>query len=347
MSDPINFKRDAEQQRLNALLRQYDAVNQQLITELNAANVVKLKEQLDQLEKEIRSLSKALDEPKDVNAPPSKGDEDEMPGQTEAPLIGTGKRWAVVAGIDFYEDQDTYGQLHVCANDAKTIRDQLSAGGFEKEHIRLLTDATPESLPTRDKIITALTAVAKATTPDDLLLFYYSGHGDAMDGESYLVTRTGYRVSLKHTGLSVSLVEKIMREEAQARAKVIILDSCHSGVDFDGKKGPQPMTPEFIRRVYEEAKGLAILASCEQGQLSYEWREKGCSVFTYYLKEALAGQADLLGKKFVTVDDVHAYTLDKVKEWAASRNLQQSRRSQSPTKEARVEGDIILTRYKH
>jgi uncharacterized caspase-like protein len=129
--------------------------------------------------------------------------------------------------------------------------------------------------------------------------------------------------------------------QAKARAKVIILDACHSGVDFDGKKGPQPMTAEFIKRVYEQAKGLVILASCEQGQLSYEWKEQGCSVFTYYVREALAGKADFLQKEFVTVDDVHKYTLNELEKWGIPRGL-----VQAPTLESRVEGDIILTRYK-
>ena len=38
-------------------------------------------------------------------------------------------------------------------------------------------------------------------------------------------------------------------DAAPARAKVIHLDACHSSADI-GKKGPQPMTKEFIERVF-------------------------------------------------------------------------------------------------
>jgi hypothetical protein len=46
-----------------------------------------------------------------------------------------------------------------------------------------------------------------------------------------------------------------------ARARVIVLDACHSGAAI-GKAGPA-MTPEFIQRVFTEAEGMAVLASCK------------------------------------------------------------------------------------
>ncbi|MBU1750744.1 MAG: caspase family protein, partial [Chloroflexi bacterium] len=208
---------------------------------------------------------------------------------TQPEIYGTGNRWAILVGVNEYEDQSNYGQLQVCVKDVHAIREQLVAGGFDPARIRLLTDDMPDELPTRDNILTALKAIADATEPDDLLLFYYSGHGDEVDGESYLVTRNGRRLVLSDTAVRVSRVKEIV-EEAPARAKVIVLDACHSGADIGGK-GPKAMTEEFIRRVFEEAEGLVILASCKQGQLSYEWQENERSVFTHYLLEALEGQA--------------------------------------------------------
>ena len=99
-----------------------------------------------------------------------------------------------------------------------------------------------------------LQAVAKATDRDDLLLFYYSGHGSEAEGESYMVARDGRYLALADTAVPVSRIKEIMKD-APARAKVIILDACHSGADIGGK-GPQPMTAEFIRRVFEQAAGL-------------------------------------------------------------------------------------------
>lgn len=38
---------------------------------------------------------------------------------------------------------------------------------------------------------------------------------------------------------------------------------------------------------------MVILASCQQGQRSYTWREKERGVYAHYLLEALSGKADL------------------------------------------------------
>jgi len=249
-------------------------------------------------------------------------------------LYGNGNRWAVVVGVDSYEDTDHYGELHVCVKDAKAVHNQLLSSGYKPERVKMLSDETSE-LPTRDNVFVALNAVAKATDPDDILIFFYSGHGDEDGGESYLVARNGKRLALEDTAIKVSRIKKIM-EQAQAKAKVIILDACHSGANIEGK-GPTHMTEEFIRRVFEQAEGLAILASCKQGQVSYEWQTNERSVFTYYLLEALQGQADLDGKGFVTVQDANRHVSNGVKLWASQRN-----RNQTPTLQAEVAGDIIL-----
>jgi hypothetical protein len=253
------------------------------------------------------------------------------------PVYGVGNHWAVLVGVNEYEDGANYGQLHVCVKDVEAIRDQLVANDFDPARIRLLTDETSE-LPTRDNILVALKAVADATEPDDLLLFYYSGHGDEVSGESYLVARNGRRLVLSDTAVRLSRVKEIV-EDAPARAKVIILDACHSGADIGGK-GPRPMTAEFIRRVFEEAEGLAVLASCKQGQLSYEWRENERSVFTHYLLEGLSGAADRDEKGFVTVQDASRHVTNGVKLWASQRNV-----GQTPTLQYAVAGDIILVQY--
>lgn len=270
-----------------------------------------------------------------LSSQPPKGDGEISSSQQS---LGTGNRWAVLIGVNEYKDKANYGRLHVCAEDVEAVREQLVAGGFYPARIRLLTDHTPDEPPSRANILTALKAVADATEPDDLLLFYYSGHGDEESGESYLVARDGQRLVLSDTAVPVSRVKKIM-EQAPARAKVIVLDACHSGADIGGK-GSRPMSAEFIRRVFEEAEGMAILASCKQGQLSYEWHERKRSVFTHFLLEALTGKADRGKKGFVTVHDTSNHVTDGVKLWASQRNT-----SQTPTLQYTVVGDIILVRH--
>jgi hypothetical protein len=339
MADSLpDYKRKALERRRTSLIEEFEAASAQLDRTLSDADRLRLQRQVNDLERQIQQVENELGQitgPGQAAAAPAKAEGDAQPAPQKP--YGTGNRWAVLVGVNTYEDKTNYGQLHVCVKDVQTIHDQLVAGGFDPARIRLLTDETSE-LPTRENILVALKAVADATEPDDLLLFYHSGHGDEDDGESYLVARNGRRLVLGDTAVSVSRVKEII-EEAPARAKVIVLDACHSGADIGGK-GPQPMSPEFIRRVFEQAEGLAILASCQQGQLSYEWQAQERSVFTHYLLEALEGQADRDEKGFVTVQDANRHVTNGVRLWASQHNV-----SQIPTLQYTVAGDIVLTHY--
>ena len=97
------------------------------------------------------------------------------------------------------------------------------------------------------------------------------------------------------------------------------------------------MTEEFMQHVFAEAEGIAILSSCKQQQVSWEWHEKGQSVFTYYLLESLQGAADFDKKGFVTIGDVNRDVTDKVKSWSVQEN-----RVQIPTLQYTAVGDIVL-----
>lgn len=335
-----DYKRKALEQRRADLLEEYEAISVQLRRTLSAGDEVKLKRQLQHLEEQIAGVEEELGQ---APTPPASQSSPQgakaPPGAALQPdrLYGAGNRWAVLVGANVYEDAYHFGPLSVCVVDVEATRAQLIAGGFDPARIRLLTDNTDEK-PTRANILATLKSVADATEPDDLLLFYYSGHGDEASGESYLVGRDGRRLVLGDTAVPVTRVKQIM-DAAPARAKVILLDACHSGANI-GQKGPKPMTPEFIQRVFEQAEGLAILASCKQGQFSYEWdRQKG-SVFTHYLLDALGGAADRDEKGFVTVQDASRHVTDGVKLWASQQNV-----SQTPTLQYTAAGDIILTRY--
>jgi hypothetical protein len=260
-------------------------------------------------------------------------------GQADAaPIewIGQGRRWAVLVGVNQYDDWQNYGNLEVCVKDVEAIQQALIAGGYEPERIRLLTDDSAEK-PSRVNILTTLRAVANATEPEDSLLFYYSGHGDIDGNASYLIAKEGHAVALEDTAVSLTRIKEIMME-ASARAKAVILDACHSGAKVG--KGARPMSAEFIRRVFTEAEGMVILASCQQGEKSYEWRAKERSVFTHYLLEAMSGTADYAQKGFVSFNDAGAHVVNYVKLWASQQKV-----SQTPTMESKISGDIILAYY--
>ncbi len=252
------------------------------------------------------------------------------------PFASVRNRWAVLVGINEYDDP-AYGQLHVCVKDVKAVHQRLISAGFDQDCVRLLTDFSG-NLPTRLNILEALTVIASATGPDDLLLFYFSGHGIEVDDQSYLVSSDAKQVVIRDSAVPIVRVKEIVKD-ASARAKVIILDACHSGARIGSKGAAKLMSEAFRRHVFDEAEGIAILSSCKQGEVSYEWNAQERSVFTHFMLKALEGESDRDGKGWVTVQDVNYYVTDGVKGWAAQNGC-----VQTPTFEAATVGDIPLVR---
>jgi hypothetical protein len=236
------------------------------------------------------------------------------PTNTLPARYGTQNRWAVLVGVGTY--QDAYATpLPACVKDAQAIAQQLFENGFQKEHLKVLTDDTPTP-STRNNIITTLRRVAKLTQPDDLLLFYYTGHGAASNevDESYLITGDGHFDTLEDTALPVSKIQEIM-QNAPARAKVMIIDACRDKIDARSK-GPGTMPQVFIERVFEKAKGMVVLFSCNHGEQSYIADDQEHSIYTFHLLQALQGNADYHHKGFVSVLDIHTHVYNAVQRWS-------------------------------
>jgi Caspase domain len=261
---------------------------------------------------------------------------------TGTELLGIKKHWAVLVGVGKYDDE-RYNDLPLCLHDVTAVEQVLynssSNTGFTRESLCVLTDNAADK-PTADNIRSALKTMAGQTEPDDLLLFYYTGHGDFAQNESYLVAQDGMFDNLKETALAISQVTTIMRS-APARAKVMILDACHSGANLNSK-GPRRMHPKYLERVFHQAKGMATLASCDQDQLSYPWEKQMRSVYTYFLLEALRGKADPDKKGFVSVDDIHHYVTNGVASWVENKDRKYM---QTPTRSIESSGDIIVCFY--
>ena len=98
------------------------------------------------------------------------------------PLTDGGKKYAIVIGINDYPGEANDLQYSVA--DAKSVDDVLlSKYGFSAENIQLLTN----SECTRTAVYNAVNALKPQLTPQDELVFFYSGHGakgKAADGDS-------------------------------------------------------------------------------------------------------------------------------------------------------------------
>lgn len=242
------------------------------------------------------------------------------------------KRYALLIGVRDYTASH-YRSLPHTIPDVVELDKLLRAAGYTT---RLLHSDLPGDQPTRARIWGELKNLAQSTSPGDLLLVYFGGHGDLDETDkAYLIPCDLYsRSALNETAINLDDFTQTL-SRAGAQAKILILDACHSGIGRSGGR----MTDAFARHVFFEAAGMATLAACRQGEVAYEHDQSQHGAFTYYLLEGLRGAADEHKKGFVSFNDVNQYVTDKVKDWAIE---QRKGLQQWPNASAKLVGDPPL-----
>jgi hypothetical protein len=207
---------------------------------------------------------------------------------------------ALIVGIDYY---DSIKPLSGCVNDAHSVKGLLERhadGTVNFATPRLLTGTGPREKVTRAALREAVRELFKGTP--DIALFYFAGHGYIENTGGFLCdseSKTG------DDGLSLADV-MTMAGESGAKNKVIILDSCHSGIAGE-RPGKQA--------VAEIRDGMTILTASTADQYAMEVPGGGAGVFTDLLVDALAGAAaNLMGD--ITPGSVYAHIDQSLGPWA-------------------------------
>ena len=137
------------------------------------------------------------------------------------------------------------------------------------------------------------------TTNADVALFYFAGHGSITPTGGYLITSEARRGD---DGVSLNEVLSLANA-SPATNKVIILDSCHSGL-----AGTMPTGGSLAAL----AEGMTVLTASTAEQ--YATEENGSGVFTTLLVDALqAGAANLTGD--ITPGSVYAHVDQSLGMW--------------------------------
>ena len=148
------------------------------------------------------------------------------------------KLYALLVGIDEYPGR--VPDLRGCENDieafAEYLQGQAAKGGFEKPHLHLLKSEAA----TRDAVIEGFREHLCQAGPDDIALFYYSGHGSQEQApeefwhlEPDRLNETLVCYDSREPGgwdLADKELAKLIHEVSQKNPHtVLILDCCHSG----------------------------------------------------------------------------------------------------------------------
>lgn len=205
-------------------------------------------------------------------------------------------RKALIVGINHYQHGPG---LYGCVDDAHSVKAVLetNADGSVNFDVKLLTGTGPTDVVERaifkDRIAELF------STDDEIALFYFAGHGHIEPVGGYLLASDSSRGD---EGVSLSEVCSLANK-SKARNKIIMLDSCHSGIAGD------PPTAQAA----ELTEGLTILTASTKDQYASEDGEGG--VFTQLLVDALSGSAaNLVGE--VTPGSVYAHVDKSLGRWS-------------------------------
>lgn len=205
-------------------------------------------------------------------------------------------RKALIIGVNYY---DRVGCLNGCVRDAYNVKEILERNADRVVNFqpRLLVADSQDERITRAYLRSSIQQLFEGDS--EIALLYFAGHGYVEATGGYLCASDA---ETGDDGISLSDI-MVWANRSSARNKVIILDSCHSGV-----MGNNPLD-----NVAELKEGVTILTASTEEQYAQE--AEGAGVFTTLLVDALNGAAaNLVGE--VTPGSVYAHIDQSLGPWA-------------------------------
>lgn len=204
---------------------------------------------------------------------------------------------ALVVGINHYDDVPS---LHGCVDDAESIARVLARHGNGSPNFscKVKTAATSAEAITRSDLKASVRRLFEGD--GEIALLYFAGHGHIETTGGYLCAsdcRTG------DDGVALSEIVTLANRSG-FRNRVLILDSCHSGI-----AGNPPTHPTIA----ELADGMTILTASTAKQ--YATESAGSGTFTTLLLDALRGAAaNLVGD--ITPGSAYAHVDQSLGDWS-------------------------------
>ncbi|CAD5932030.1 caspase family protein [Planktothrix agardhii] len=205
------------------------------------------------------------------------------------------KRYICIAiGINQYQ----YLQpLNYAQKDAEAIYEYLvDVAGFPRDQSLLITDKSPQmskmsTYPNRENIVDWVESFCKEQLgPEDVLWFFFSGHGFAKDGRDYLLPIDGNPTQLETTGIPIQ--ELFDYFKAAATDKILVLLDINRAQGAHAGESVGTQTAEIARKLK-----IPTILSCQPEQLSRETSALRQGFFTSVLLEGLkAGQFSTLDR---------------------------------------------------
>lgn len=209
--------------------------------------------------------------------------------------------WAVVAGVAPYLHMPTLTYPDDDAYQMYAFLRSPEGGALPESQIRLLINEDA----TRANLIEAIQMMFGQADENDVVLFYFSGHG--LDGAILPADFDGFDNRLFYAELTNLL------EASRARQKLVMTDACYSGSLMAAKGGGDAMDNRLVIELEKCGSGTALMMSSQQEEYSLEDKGLRAGVFSYYLRQGLKGQADRDGDGIVRIGELFSFVQAQVR----------------------------------
>ena len=231
---------------------------------------------------------------------------------------------AIIVGVSKSLHED-YSDLPFCRNDIYEIRKAFIQGlGVMPEDILICGE---NGYVTEDNFVKSIPLFARSCDKDDVLLFYFSGHGTNSDstGDHHLVLTD----SFVSTQFMISFLG-----QSPAKSIVLFFDCCYAG-NFEVNGSAQFDMEKTIDSF--AGCGCAVLASSNALQCSFPHPDKPISLFTSFLCDAIICPATIKdGQK--SLNDIQKLLFLMIERW----NKKTHENLQSPIFRANMGGTIFF-----
>ena len=204
--------------------------------------------------------------------------------------------WILAVGINKYKN-GRYN-LNYAVNDADSFIKAVKKSGkdlYKSIETILLTN----KMATRQSIIDALRKITNSAKPEDVFMFFYAGHGIALESietkktEFFFiptdVTQMTDFSKVMNSGLGGSEFE-VLVSSIPARKQFLVLDACNSGA-INTAFGLRGAAEEIALSRLGRATGSALIAASRDDQFAQEFASLGQGALTKALLDGLNGKA--------------------------------------------------------
>lgn len=212
--------------------------------------------------------------------------------------------------------------LPVTVHDATAIHNILAdekLAGYKPDNIILLTNDEAD----REGILNAFDLLISKIDESSSVFLFYSGHGGLYEpwNQFYLVPNKFDPVEYESTWVKAEeLKEKI--KAINSKKLIFFLDCCHAaGMTKSAPKLGQTKSQtklenaDGLAQKLDDGKGMSILSSCREDQLSYIMDGDNNSLFTKCLIEVLKGKHKAnFSDPYVRISEVVQYVFKSVPE---------------------------------